>query len=239
MALIPALSCSNPPPCRLLRKPRKPSKVFLTEDDEEVLRLPELSQHIQQARFSNIYNKNKSKLNKRAFISAGVQDGTSTQRTGFASPPPSEESRGNSAQDMQLEYDMVSSPRYVMDSRYREITNLGTYLPGKSLVKPHRPRGPGKFPLREPLRNPLIVHNFITEIDINDTELRYIKPPEFTLQNFLIDLSDCAKVPVEKVQQVMFSRYNYKKIQKIIADICIPKYPELSTQVMTPPGKIL
>lgn len=240
MALIPALTCDNPPACRLLRKPRKPSQSFYSDQQqEEILRLPLVPVRQEQSRNRTVekFNKNAKQMPQTRF-SVNTRLGATTYRTGTDSPPPTEESRTREINENLSDItDDSIDKKYVIDSRYREQTNLGTYVPSKSLTKPFRPRGPGRFPLREPIRNPVLFHNYTLQSDIDDSEWRYYKPPLFTLQSFLIDLSDTVRMPVEQVQQIMLSQYNYKKIQKLVSDLCIPKYPELSIQTMSPPGK--
>ena len=74
---------------------------------------------------------------------------------------------------------------------------------GQSLVKPFRPRGPPGLPARAPLMRPPPV--IPVEEDYEEV-IRYKEIPEFTLKDFLLKVSQEQKVPIERVEQIVYSR---------------------------------
>ena len=124
--------------------------------------------------------------------------------------------------------------KFILDPLFRDQTSLGTYVDGKSLIKPYKPRGPEGLPARPPKKNPEIMH----AIDITD-DIRYYTPPAFTLQNFMVHLSDIRNLPLRKVKELVYSKHNYKKLTKLLAEEMI--YPANQDAVhvnhLTPEGK--
>ncbi|KAK3095277.1 hypothetical protein FSP39_012616 [Pinctada imbricata] len=123
--------------------------------------------------------------------------------------------------------------KYVLDPVYREKTSLGTYVDGKSLVKPFKPRGPESFPARPPRKV-----NEIYPMDTND-DFRYYQPPAFTLDNFMYHISEMQNIPLVKVRQAMTSKHNYKKLANLLAKQYITPTTQTVLHVhdFTPEGK--
>ena len=103
--------------------------------------------------------------------------------------------------------------KFILDPLYRGRTALGTYVDGKALIKPFRPRGPESFPLRNLPLNPEVIHHFDTD------DMRYYEPPAFTLEHFLYRLSKNNRIPMHVAKQAVYSRVNYKKLTKLLAEI--------------------
>lgn len=159
------------------------------------------------------------------------------------SPPPSE---SNPVKRMLYRHTIHGSPqsnvtfisrdekKFVLDPLYREKTSLGTYVDGKSLVKPFKPRGPQMFPARPPRRNPEIY-----SVDYID-DIRFIKPPAFSLDDFLSEMSEYNRIPLVRMREAVYSRHNYKKITKLLAEQVL--HPTLQKEVhvnnFTPESKI-
>lgn len=101
----------------------------------------------------------------------------------------------------------------MLDPLFRDQTSLGTYVDGKSLIKPYKPRGPDGLPARPPKKNVELMH----AIDIVD-DIRYYNPPAFTLENFMIEMADIKSIPLRKIRETVYSRHNYKKLTKLLAD---------------------
>ena len=161
----------------------------------------------------------------------------------LVSPPPSESMHRRSCYrtvtypsipQSRVSFISKEEKKFVLDPLYREHTSLGTYVDGKSLVKPYKPRGPDGLPARHPRRNPEVFH----AIDIVD-DIRFYDPPSFTLENFLINLSDIRGLPLRKIREAVCSKHNYKKLTKLIAETHI--YPQEQEKVhlqhLTPEGK--
>ncbi|XP_072039785.1 uncharacterized protein [Amphiura filiformis] len=104
---------------------------------------------------------------------------------------------------------------YILESRYKIALNeRPKTFEAKSLVKPFKTRGPDSFPLREPKTLPKIRHEFLY-MDVDDP--RYHERPEFTLEDFTIDLKDVRTYPRERLKQAIFSKHNYKKMTTLFA----------------------
>ncbi|XP_060573580.1 leucine-rich repeat-containing protein 63-like isoform X2 [Ruditapes philippinarum] len=157
----------------------------------------------------------------------------------LVSPPPSESFQRKSvfrtftypSPLSHISYVSRDEKKFVLDPLFRDQTSLGTYVDGKSLVKPYKPRGPDGLPARPPRRNPEIAH----AIDIVD-DIRFYNPPAFTLENFMVDVADVRNIPLRKVRALVYSKENYKKLTKLIAEECIypPTQDEVHLQHLTP-----
>lgn len=160
----------------------------------------------------------------------------------LVSPPPSEShpTRGTYYRNFGISPHSNGSllrkddKKFVLDPIYREKTSLGTYVDGKSLVKPFKPRGPEVFPTRPPKKP-----GEILQMD-NFEDIRYYQPPAFTLDNFVYHLSDLRNIPVRKVKEIFYSKHNYKKLTKILAEKYITPtvQEEIKINEMTPEGKL-
>lgn len=157
------------------------------------------------------------------------------------SPPPSESNPTRKfyrhvlhrSQPTNVTFQSSDEKKFVLDPLYRVKTSLGTYVDGKSLVKPFKPRGPESFPGRLPRKNPEIFH-----VDYID-DIRYYQPPAFTLDNFVMDISEKQKIPMNLVQKSMTSRYNYKRLLKIIDEqnTLFYQQEEMNVATFTPEGQ--
>ncbi len=81
---------------------------------------------------------------------------------------------------------------------------------GEALPRARKPRGPDALPPREPIRACLQMHNLMQIFD-NDDE-RFIEPPRFTLNDFLINMSEIVDAPLYQVSKAVLSRNTYKHI---------------------------
>ena len=122
--------------------------------------------------------------------------------------------------------------RYVLDPIYREQTNIGTYVEGKSLVQPFKPRGPDALPARIPVKRQAPPFEFEEDERYEEEE------PQFTLQDFLVEVSQENNVPLVKVKEIMYSKHNFKKIQEMIAENLEPSHTTLTKVTMKPSGEI-
>ncbi|XP_064615191.1 leucine-rich repeat-containing protein 63-like [Liolophura sinensis] len=123
--------------------------------------------------------------------------------------------------------------KYVLDPVYREktltagsLSQRGPQTAGSRVGPVSRciPRGPAPLIPREPRRRPEIVRDFA---DLTD-DARYIRPPEFTLESFLIDLPEIQTIPLMKVKKAMYSRHHYKKIVDLLSKEIQPKCQQMS-----------
>ena len=162
------------------------------------------------------------------------------------SPPPSESNprRGISQRTLHLygsplshvSYVNREDRKYVLDPLYRDRTSLGTYVDGKSLIKPFKPRGPDSFPARAPKR--YSEGPFIPPGDPQD-EFQYYQPPAFTLETFVGECAEELKMPLPKIREAMVSKHNYKKLTKLLADQHISQNnSSMHVQEFTPEGKL-
>lgn len=250
---------------RLLRKPRAPSKpqVPAVRDNDTIIvdGYSDIPQETLESYGSDVQfaaqNKELTAMSQERFVD-GYRDNT---YIAGASPPPPSEFSVSPFKEHELEsippppsrdntrtvkktvpcrsYTANSmEKRYMIDPVHRERTNLGTYVEGQSLLKPYRPRGPAPLPMRQPaVRQPQIIH-YIAEDE--EEIMRYYQQPEFTLQDFLIRVSEKEKVPIQKVEEIMYSRHNYKKLQNMLADLVIRprKQKHIRTVDVTMPDEL-
>lgn len=101
--------------------------------------------------------------------------------------------------------------KYVLDPLYRNRTSLGTYVDGKSLVKPFKPRGPDPLPPRAPKRNPDIILTY----DADDQ--RFYEPPAFMLEHFVYRMAERKNLSVPRVRKIVYSKHNVKKLTDMLA----------------------
>ncbi|XP_060070630.1 leucine-rich repeat-containing protein 63-like [Ylistrum balloti] len=160
------------------------------------------------------------------------------------SPPPSESNPTrkhylyrhviqHGSQQTNVAFVSRDDKKFILDPLYRVKTSLGTYVDGKSLIKPFKPRGPESFPARPPRRHPEIFH-----VDYVD-DIRYYAPPTFTLETFMMEISDRQRLPMRSVKQAVCSRYNYKKMTKLLAEqnTFELSQDEVHTNTFTPEGQ--
>ncbi|XP_077987951.1 uncharacterized protein LOC144442465 [Glandiceps talaboti] len=124
--------------------------------------------------------------------------------------------------------------RYLLESRFRPRTDTGT-VGALSIVKPYKPRGPDALPIRQPKQLPEIKHEYTyqEEFDFAVSEQRYQVIPDFTLQDFLVDIHEIRRMPKRKLKEAMVSKQNYKKLTTLFATFNeLPKQDKLNTVEM-------
>ncbi|XP_064638734.1 leucine-rich repeat-containing protein 63-like isoform X2 [Lineus longissimus] len=169
----------------------------------------------------------------------------------LASPPPSEYNRRNQSgpglspnrlKQNDLTLSPVVSPlarrriqkndqKYILDPVYsnsrerssqsntlQDATGPG-YVEGENLVKPFKPRGPEGFPMRVHRQPPDLHYDLLWDED----DLKYFPTPLFTLNEFLLHVSQVQSLPLKQLQKVVLSRHNYKKLTKLLAKKHLPK----------------
>jgi hypothetical protein len=98
------------------------------------------------------------------------------------------------------------------------------YVEGKSLVKPFKPRGPDGFPMRVHRQPPDLHYDLLWDED----DLKYFPTPLFTLNEFLIQVSQVQNLPLKQLEKVILSRQNYEKLTKLLAERHLPKSRHVS-----------
>ena len=157
----------------------------------------------------------------------------------LASPPPSESSPTRNTYPFRSPVSNVTSfvsrddEKYILDPMFRGRTSLGTYVDGKSLVRPFKPRGPEPFPPRAPKQ----VADLMLDYECDD--IRFFEPPAFTLEHFVAVVAERSRVPVRHVREIVYSRHNVRRLTDIIAEQKV--HPRTQTKVNTihfdPEGK--
>ncbi|XP_074657962.1 uncharacterized protein LOC141910963 [Tubulanus polymorphus] len=123
--------------------------------------------------------------------------------------------------------------KYILEALYRHNTSEYRIVPSSSstapgsLVKSYKPRGPDAFPMRMPKILPHLMNQYLFLEEQDD--LRYYEPCLFTLNDFLIRVSQIQRLPLRKVKKAVFSKHNYKKLTKLLAQ----EYLERDTGPMT------
>ncbi|CAD5116590.1 DgyrCDS5467 [Dimorphilus gyrociliatus] len=201
---------------RLLRRPRAPKSKEITENNLKALDpLPDIQSNRQ------LYH-----IGEESPVASHL--GETNTSIVISPPPPSTDlypcnavqvhSSSANASSSKPKSRQKALNRFYLDSSHRERTNLGTYVEGKgeaSLVKPWKPKGPdGLYTVLKPRRKP---PPFQT-IPMEDEE-RYFRPPDFTLEDFMRSLSDRCKYPIEKVENIVYSKQNYKRMIQIVQKI--------------------
>ena len=125
--------------------------------------------------------------------------------------------------------------KFILDPLHRGGTSLGTYVEGKSLVMPLKPRGPAPLPARVPVKTN--APPTLMDEDEFIEDLRYQEPPQFTLQDFLQTVSEKENVPLVKVQEIVYSKHNYKKMQNLLMEHVSPKSTTLTKVTLQPSGE--
>jgi len=222
---------------QLLRRPRAPKQLPPMPDS------PDPSTHGGTTKLNDYYES----------IDFGLDDDFRSRATtrhsptpsvvpSLVSPPPSESLHRKSAfrtmtfptPHSRISFVSRDEKKFILDPLYRDHTSLGTYVDGKSLIKPYKPRGPDGLPARLPKKYPEITH----AIDIVD-DVRFYQPPAFTLESFTAKLADVRGLPLRSVRSIVYSRENYKKLTKIIAEEAIySSNQEIHLHHLTPEGKL-
>lgn len=91
---------------------------------------------------------------------------------------------------------------------------LDSRLQTATLVKPRLPRGPENFPCR-PLHR---MSNLLYDILWDEDDFDYYQVPAFTLNDFLYQIAAFSHAPVQKVKETVFSKHNYKKLTRLLAE---------------------
>lgn len=210
----------------LLRRPRAPRKLppLTPEDDSEnngnVRGSPE--RHL----FAEVFDMFDLRPEDEEHFSP-VPSGAPS----LASPPPSESAPTRNTYQFRSPVSNVTSfvsrddEKYILDPMFRGRTSLGTYVDGKCLVKPFKPRGPDPFPPRAPKQIPDLM------LDYECDDIRFFNPPAFTLEHFVSAVAERSRVPVKRVREIMYSRHNVKKLTDILADQKV--HPRTQTKVNT------
>ncbi|KAK7480474.1 hypothetical protein BaRGS_00028291 [Batillaria attramentaria] len=218
LLLIPGLSSSSKQRAqqgRLLRKPRAPRKlppIAVPEQDSK--QHGEMGGHGEGrnifADCFDMFDMNDEEASHFSPLPSGAPS--------LASPPPSESVPARATYPFRSPVSNVTSfvsrddEKYVLDPMFRGRTSLGTYVDGKSLVKPFKPRGPDPLPPRAPKQNPEIF------LDYDCDDIRFFKPPAFTLEHFVAEVADHSRMPMTRVRQIMYSKHNVKKLTKLLAE---------------------
>lgn len=104
---------------------------------------------------------------------------------------------------------------------------------GRSLVQPVKLRGPDPLPARPAKQKPTV---FYTPLD--DDLQKYYQPPKFTLQDFIVQFSTDENVPVDQVQQTVYSPFTYRKLQSVLQERCCPRNTNLAVQELQLPADL-
>lgn len=126
--------------------------------------------------------------------------------------------------------------RFILESKYKIKWDKhgGTRnMESNSLVKPYKPRGPDAFPLREPLKPPEVVNDFVYA----DTDHpRYTEIPAFALEDFQL-LNPLFGYSKSKLKTVVFSKQNYKKLTTLFASF-LEKPPQTRVNTVELKGEL-
>ncbi|KAL8588853.1 hypothetical protein ACOMHN_011568 [Nucella lapillus] len=227
---IPGLSSygKKPKTGQLLRKPRAPKRLppITAEDEREKAKLSEQSASPERHPFSDVFDMFDLRPEDETRMTPPPSGAPS-----LASPPPSESGPTRNTYPFRSPVSNVTSfvsredERYVLDPMFRGRTNLGTYIDGKSLVKPFKPRGPEPFPPRAPKQNPDITFDY----DCDD--IRFFQPPSFTLEHFMAAVAERSHLPLRKVREIVYSKHNVKKLTDLLVQEKL--YPRTQVTVNT------
>nr|KAG5694653.1 hypothetical protein BaRGS_003931 [Batillaria attramentaria] len=55
-------------------------------------------------------------------------------------------------------------------------------------------------------------------LDYDCDDIRFFKPPAFTLEHFVAEVADHSRMPMTRVRQIMYSKHNVKKLTKLLAE---------------------
>ncbi|XP_023930593.1 leucine-rich repeat-containing protein 63 [Lingula anatina] len=235
MTHVPLLMSNQPEPKskQLLRRPRpKPKPVEVVEDTP---RSERSSLHIEEeyARLSPVPSVVPS-LASPAPSEYYPSSGKSGSRSKTKSRSRSSRLLASSYRTHPQTPHFVSQDRrYILDSR-EASTAQHSIVQGRSLVKPYKPRGPDALPARAPKRHPALQYDSNLFVDFSNDE-RYTQPPEFTLQHFLIHMSEVEKIPMDEVKETMYSRHNYKRLTKLLMEKLNPRQTQINTVRVEPP----
>lgn len=122
---------------------------------------------------------------------------------------------------------LLSSNRSKRTSTVKKRPNelLENYVENQFLMRPLRVKGISSFPARDVKHNP-----FTIKVESEEEKEKHYPPNQFTLQDFVVKLSEMKDIPLETVQKVIYSRNNYQTLQKILLDRCQPKCGKMHTQ---------
>ena len=200
---------------QLLRRPRAPRKLppLTPDEDEEKSKMSDLGSSPDRHPFADVFNMFDLPADDETHLSPPPSGAPS-----LASPPPSESGPTRNTYPFRSPVSNVTSfvsrddERYVLDPMFRGRTNLGTYIDGKSLVKPFKPRGPDPFPPRAPKQPPDIL------LDYDCDDIRFFQPPAFTLEHFMSAVAERSRLPLRHVRNIVYSRHNVKRLTDLLAE---------------------
>ncbi|XP_070538709.1 leucine-rich repeat-containing protein 63-like [Ptychodera flava] len=167
-------------------------------------------------------------------LASGVQESEVRRGTSSLSAAKSDPYKLSPQQSRVLPHSPVNTldSRYFLESRFKARTDTGT-IGALSLVKPYKPRGPDGLPLRPPKQVPEIKHEYYyqhSDFDLSYSEEQYRSLPEFTLQDFLLDIRRMRKLPKANLQEAMVSKQNFKKLTTLFATFNkLPKQEKINT----------
>lgn len=124
------------------------------------------------------------------------------------------------ARDGDMRYMLSNQTRSQTVATSASTMTRTSYSMGGSLVHPRRTRGPAPLPTRAPIRACLQMQNLLQLLDEDDQ--RYVQPPLFTLNDFLLTISDVTSIPLANIERAVFSRRNYKKIVEEVQAALFP-----------------
>ncbi|ESO92913.1 hypothetical protein LOTGIDRAFT_232977 [Lottia gigantea] len=209
---IPGLTSHKNVGTKLLRRPRAPKPSSPPNSSSSPVRFQEPTEDSSPEK----YYPDTSEIESRT-ESHSVEY---TNRYSPVSPPPPSETISNrlsfpagtytSRESHVTSFLTRDNTKYILDPVFRGRTSLGTYVDGKSLVKPFKTRGPDPFPLRQTKQFPPVFQDCSLDDDY------YHTPPAFTLEHFLT-VSKKERLPLIRVKQIMYSTHNYKKLTKLLA----------------------
>ncbi|XP_078614118.1 uncharacterized protein LOC144883440 isoform X2 [Branchiostoma floridae x Branchiostoma japonicum] len=128
--------------------------------------------------------------------------------------------------------DGLQSPVPTIDSKFmvaqkaeKQRSDTAGFFLKQNLLLPYKPRGPDFFPHREPKRPPPVsLKDLFREENFMDK-----KEPDFTLDDFHIDMSQVPTMPRRELQRAILSKQNYKKMIKMLSEEFSPRQEEVRT----------
>ncbi|XP_059164168.1 uncharacterized protein LOC131947097 isoform X2 [Physella acuta] len=234
ICIIPGLSTNKKVsnPGALLRRPRAPKLLPpLSADDQSEPEKKENELGSVIAMFQNTFDLEAL----RGIVVEPEIISARSRAPSLASPPPPSEYEANNHKLAQVNYNIIQKNtwhksfgnnrllitnedmKYVLDPLLRGKTSLGTYIDGKSLVKPLKYRGPDPLPRRAARRNVGVLINY----DVDDQ--RFFEPPAFTLEHFIYKMAEMKNLSVPRVRKIVYSKHNVKKLTDMLAQVLNPK----------------
>ncbi|XP_066267668.1 uncharacterized protein [Branchiostoma lanceolatum] len=128
--------------------------------------------------------------------------------------------------------DGLQSPVPTIDSKFmvaqkleKQRSDTAGFIIKQNLLLPYKPRGPDFFPHREPKRPPPVsLTDLFREENFSDK-----KEPDFTLDDFHVDMSQVPTMPRRELQRAVLSKQNYNKMIKMLSEEFSPRQEEVRT----------